>query len=94
MWTFLAGIETYVHGELRELHPDAQFPVFECTPLGPGRLQLLYRSRRRLADLAHGLIEGCAAHFGEALTVHRDDLDGGDEEVVRFELVADAARRD
>ena len=90
VWTFLASIETYVHGELRELHPDAQFPVFECTRLGAGRLEMIYRSRRRLADLAHGLIEGCAAHFGEALVVHRQDLGDGDGEVVRFELVATA----
>jgi hypothetical protein len=88
VWTFLASIETYVHGELKELHPDAQFPVFECTRLGAGRLRMVYRSRRRLADLAHGLIEGCAAHFGEAITVHREDLAGGEEQVVRFELVA------
>ena len=63
-------------------------PCDECTRLGAGRLEMIYRSRRRLADLAHGLIEGCAAHFGEALVVHREDLSGGDEEVVRFELVA------
>ena len=27
---FLADIDTYVHGELQKIYPDAQFPVFEC----------------------------------------------------------------
>ena len=49
---------------------------------------MIYRSRRRLADLAQGLIEGCIAHFGEEVAVRREDLEGGDGEVVRFELVA------
>ncbi len=86
--TFLANIETYVHAELQELYPDAQFPVFDCEWLGDGRLRMVYRSRRRLADLAEGLIEGCIAHFDEEITVQREDLPGDDGQVVRFELVA------
>ena len=85
---FLADSDTYVHGELQKLYPDAQFPVFECRWLDDRRLQMIYRSRRRLADLAQGLIEGCIAHFGEEVAVRREDLEGGDGEVVRFELVA------
>jgi hypothetical protein len=86
--TFLAYIETYVHAELQQLYPDAQFPVFECERLGDLRLQMTYRSRRRLADLAHGLIEGCITHFAEEIAVQREDLPGEDVQVVRFDLVA------
>jgi hypothetical protein len=85
---FLADIDTYVHGEMKKLYPDAQFPAFECRRLDARRLVMTYRSRRRLADLAQGLIEGCIAHFGEAIAVRREDLDPGNGEAVRFELTA------
>ena len=38
---FLADIDTYVHGELQKLYPDAQFPVFECRRLDDRRLQMI-----------------------------------------------------
>lgn len=88
---FMASINTYVHGELMHLYPDAQFPVFECRQLGPGRLEMTYRSSRRLADLAEGLIRGCIAHFGEDVTVHRQDLPDAEAQRVRFELTAAGA---
>jgi predicted hydrocarbon binding protein len=30
-----------------------------------------YASRRRLCDFAHGLIEGAAAHYGEAVSIEQ-----------------------
>ena len=93
----LGGIETYVHGEVKKLYPDAEFPSFEVRAPGAGRLELLYRSRRPLADLAEGLIQGCVAHFGERITVRRHDLgDPADGHAARFTLRASrrrAARR-
>ncbi len=89
---FLADVDTYVHGELLKLYPDAQFPEFECRRLDTRRLEMTYRSERRLADLAQGLIEGCIAHFGEEVAVRREDLGSGDGTVVRFELVAGAGQ--
>jgi hypothetical protein len=85
--TFLANLEPYVHRELQELYVDAQFPVLECTWLDGGWLRMIYRSRRRLADLAEGLIEGCIAHFGEAIGVRREDLPAEDGQAVCFELM-------
>ncbi len=32
---------------------------------------LVYRSPRRMGDLAVGLIEGCALHFGEVVAIDR-----------------------
>jgi hypothetical protein len=47
-----------------------------------------YRSPRRLADLAEGLIHGCIAHFGDAVALERTDLpDAGADQVVRFTLL-------
>ena len=90
----LGGIETYVHGEVKKLYPDAEFPSFEVRAPGAGRLELLYRSRRPLADLAEGLIHGCVAHFGERIAVSRQDLGApADGRAARFTLRASPKRR-
>lgn len=77
-FAFLAGIEDVIHAEVRKLYPDAELPTFEVETHGDG-LSLTYFSEHPFADLAHGLIEGCVAHFGEAIEVRREavvDLPG------------------
>lgn len=88
---FLSRIETYVHGELIKLYPGAQFPRFEVTPPSPERLEMVYRSRREMADLAEGLIRGCARHFGETIELRREDLAATGEQAVRFVIVSRSA---
>jgi Haem-NO-binding len=80
----LAGIDAYVHGELRKLYPDADFPRFECAPAAPDGLAMSYRSTRPLADLAEGLILGCIEHFGDQVRVAREDLPGAPGTAARF----------
>jgi hypothetical protein len=82
----LASIDTYVHGELRKLYPDAEFPAFECRPVPPAGLAMTYRSARPLADLAEGLIRGCIEHFGEPVGFAREELPGTPGTVARFVL--------
>lgn len=83
---FLGRIETYIHGELNKLYPDAQFPRFEVVRPSDDRLEMVYSSPRRLADLAEGLIRGCAAHFGETIDCQREDVPSPDGQTVRFVL--------
>ena len=87
-FALLGNIETYIHGELRKLYPDAEFPTFECGSNAPGNLQMTYRSERGFGDLAQGLIEGCIAHFGEPIDVQREDLPADRGQLVRFVLQA------
>ena len=81
----LAGIETYVHGEVKKLYPDAEFPRFEVHA-SPENLELVYRSRRPLADLAEGMIRGCSAWFGDRVDLERQDIDAADGRAARFTL--------
>jgi hypothetical protein len=85
--TFLQHVEDYIHVEVRKLYPDAELPTFECDASVPGRLVMDYRSPRRLADLAEGLMQGCADYFGESIEITRNDLSSGGGEHVRFTLV-------
>jgi Haem-NO-binding len=83
----LRSINTYVHGELRKVYPDAEFPGFECTPVEPGGIEMTYRSARPLADLAEGLIRGSIEHFGDPVRILREDLPGIPGTAARFVVI-------
>lgn len=84
-FTFLEGIENYIHVEVKKLYPDAQLPFFDCSRNGD-QLIMNYKSERAMADLAHGLMEGSFEHFNENITIKREDTGGGDGTSVRFYL--------
>lgn len=83
---FLAAVEEHIHVEVRKLYADAELPRFQCERVAADTMTMTYRSPRGLADLAQGLIEGCAAHYHEAIRIERDDLSGGSGTHVRFTL--------
>ena len=85
-FTFLEGIETYIHTEVRKLYPDAELPLFKVKREGDDRLIMEYRSTRPFADLAHGLILGCVGHYQENIAVAYEDLAEGKCTAARFTL--------
>lgn len=85
-FAFLEKLESYVHAEVKKLYPDAELPTFECMHLPAGGMHLIYRSHRSMADLAHGLIEGCFHHFGEKVQIQREDHSAGQGALVHFIL--------
>jgi hypothetical protein len=91
---FLADFERHVHDEMRRSDPRLDPPRIECARPSPGRVELVYRSPRGLADLAHGLITGCIAHFGDDVAVERSrDAAGAVRFVVSERTNANAAVR-
>jgi hypothetical protein len=82
---FLMGIEDYIHVEVKKLYPDAQLPTIEAKITNKNTMELLYRSERKMADLACGLIKGCALHFGEKISIRKENQ-AEDGSAVRFEL--------
>src|SRR5690606_13258011 len=83
---FLQRIEGYVHVEVRKLYEDAELPSFACSGGEDGAMEMVYRSTRGLSDLAHGLMEATAEHYGEAIEITAEDLSGGAKTQVRFRL--------
>lgn len=83
---FLATIEEHVHVEVKKLYPDAELPNFRTTRGEDRQMTMYYESRRPFADLAEGLISGCAEHFAEKVSVTRLDDNEGDNFRTTFHL--------
>ena len=83
---FLSAVEEHIHVEVRKLYADAELPRFLCERTNEQTLTMVYRSPRGLADLAEGLIAGCAAHYHQDVHVAREDLSGGSGTQVRFTI--------
>ncbi len=83
---FLVAVEKIIHVEVRKLYPDAELPTFQYECPDPNTMFMTYRSKRAFGDLAEGLIRGCIDHFGDSITLEREDLHPGDGTVVRFLL--------
>lgn len=73
-FSLLSSIQDYIHVEVRKLYPDAELPHFTIRQPAENHLTMHYVSERKLADFAHGMIEGCLAHFGETATILKKDL--------------------
>ncbi|KAB7727084.1 hypothetical protein F5984_22880 [Rudanella paleaurantiibacter] len=79
-------IQEYHSVEVRKLYPDAELPHFFVEQPAPDHLTMHYTSERKLADFAHGLIEGCLEHFGEQATVTKTNLTDDGSQVL-FDIV-------
>jgi hypothetical protein len=66
--SFLRGIQTHIHDEVKKLYPDANPPGFDVDE-NSDCLTITYRSHRPMSMVALGLIEACIEHFGEELAV-------------------------
>lgn len=69
---FLSNLEDYIHVEVLKLYTDAELPAIETLIEPDGNsMTLVYKSSRKMGDLALGLMNGCARHFGEEITVEK-----------------------
>lgn len=77
--TFLAGINDIIHAEVRKLYVGADCPHFDIRNAANDRMDMDYRSPRRMCALAEGFTEGAASHFGETIDFqHLTCADRGD----------------
>ena len=76
----LEQIDNHIHVEVKKLYPDAELPRFETSREGDV-LTMIYRSERKMADLAIGLIEAAAAHYQEDLKIETEMLKADGSEV-------------
>lgn len=74
LFEFLQQIDQHIHVEVRKIYPDAELPQFNCKVLSPHSMTMLYSSNRPFANLAEGLMLGCAEHFKENIKIQRETL--------------------
>ncbi len=65
----LLHTESLIHGAVRQRDPLASPPQLAIVQTGPTRLQLNYRSPRKLSATARGIIIGLGQHFGEQVRI-------------------------
>lgn len=68
--TFILGLNTIIHPEVRKLYAGASCPHFKFVET-PGTLTLGYNSPRKLCHLAQGFIQGLARHYGEQIAMEQ-----------------------
>ena len=83
---FLMQIEGHVHVEVLKLYPEAELPTFETRLVDEDTLEMTYRSKRPFADVALGLMRGCAKHFGEDILISEQEMSPQDRTHVQFTL--------
>lgn len=71
---FLTSLEGHIHREVRKLYNDTELPRFEWEFTQSNVLKLTYMSRRPFANLARGMIEATALHYGDELKISENDL--------------------
>ncbi|MCL3781065.1 hypothetical protein EMN47_11815 [Prolixibacteraceae bacterium JC049] len=84
-FSFLAAIDNHIHVEVHKLYPNAELPSFVVEKNEDNQLILLYRSPRKLADLAEGLMEASFNHFQEKIDIEKEVVEEDGSEV-RFIL--------
>jgi len=82
----LSSIEDHIHVEVKKLYPDAQLPHFQIERKDDQHLVMIYRSDRKMADLAYGLINACLDSYATEAEVTKTLLDE-EGSLVRFEIV-------
>ena|SRR5579872_4899447 len=85
---FILTLNSIIHPEVRKLYAGAHCPHFHFEEDSDRALLMGYRSPRRLCALAHGFIEGAAAHYHETAEVeHRQCMSHGDDRCVLRVLI-------
>jgi hypothetical protein len=68
---FFVSIESYIHPEVLKLYPEAELPSFDAKIKSNKEMTLLYKSSRKMADFAVGLIHSAGNYFNEKLKIEK-----------------------
>ena len=82
----LEKVDSFIHKEVQALYSGAKPPKFEFSRKSQNTIELIYHSHRCMGDVAEGLILGCAAYYGEKITIKRETLGDGSGSIERFLL--------
>lgn len=78
LFDFLHSIDGLVHREVKKLYDAARPPRLVAESIDDTSIRLSYSSHRSMGDLAIGLLEGAAGHYGESVEIERQPAPGGE----------------
>jgi hypothetical protein len=82
---FLISIENTIHVEVLKLYPEAELPSFKTEMKNEDEMVMIYKSSRKMADFAEGLIIGCFDYFKIGVTIKKQMLTH-DLTLVKFKI--------
>ncbi len=83
---FLLSVDNHIHVEVLKLYPDADLPTFVTEKLSDGTMVMIYKSERKMAALAEGLMERAIAHYNEDCNIIIEYIKSDGSEV-KFTIV-------
>ncbi len=83
LWSFMSAIDGVIHMEVQKLNPDALTPEIKVIEYHGDRMDVSYKSPRKLCFLAIGLIKQAGIHFETPVdVVHKKCMHDGHEQCV------------
>jgi len=80
-FAFLHSIDNHIHVEVLKLYPDATLPKFVSKETEDGAMIMTYKSERKMAALAEGLIEKSIVYYKEECTIKSENIKEDGSEV-------------
>lgn len=68
-FSFLSSVDNVIHIEVRKLYPDSELPEFITKKMDSSEIILVYKSSRKMAPFALGMMKQCLLHFNEKATI-------------------------
>jgi hypothetical protein len=85
---FLKSIDNHIHVEVLKLYPDATLPKFNTFLEDENEMRMVYRSERKMAALAEGLMEKSIEFYNQKAEITTKNLsEDGTEVEFRIQLL-------
>lgn len=78
---FLKSIDNHIHVEVLKLYPDATLPSFNSFMEDETKMRMVYRSERKMAALAEGLMEKSIEYYNQKAEITTKNLKEDGSEV-------------
>lgn len=78
VFDFLENVNQLLNVDLQNIYKNTHTPEFSTQRLDKRKFIIIYSDTYPLADLIHGMINGCANYFDEEIFIETKDFDKAD----------------
>lgn len=85
--SFIKSVDSIIHVEVKKLYPAAILPSFDYEDVNEKTLRMIYKSKRKYADLLDGLLDGTSEYYSNSISFKRvSDKMEEDIQVCEYEI--------